>query len=111
MRNSRKASKTAKLGAKTSLGSDRLARLGSGGDTLIPAASPITGSTFVDPDPAIQRLIKLPEVKDRTSLSKSAIYERIRALTFPAQIKLGARTAVWLERDIQRWILENASND
>jgi prophage regulatory protein len=48
--------------------------------------------------------IKLPAVKERTSLSTSEIYRRIEAGTFPAQIKLGAKAVAWLEHEIDEWI-------
>ena len=51
-------------------------------------------------------LIKLPTVKERTSLSTSEIYRRIEAGTFPAQIKLGAKAVAWLEHEINDWISE-----
>lgn len=49
-------------------------------------------------------LIKLPAVKNRTTLSTSEIYRRIEAGTFPAQIKLGAKAVAWLEHEIDEWI-------
>lgn len=51
-------------------------------------------------------LIKLPEVKRRTTLSTSEIYRRIAAGTFPKQIRLGAKSVAWLESDIYQWIAE-----
>lgn len=51
-------------------------------------------------------LIKLPAVKERTTLSTSEIYRRIEAGTFPQQIKLGAKAVAWLEHEIDTWISE-----
>lgn len=48
--------------------------------------------------------IKLPAVKERTSLSTSEIYRRIEAGAFPTQIKLGAKSVAWLEHEINDWI-------
>jgi prophage regulatory protein len=56
-----------------------------------------------------QRLLRLPEVKNLTGLSKSSIYARIAEDSFPRQIPLGSRTVVWLESDIQNWISEQIS--
>jgi len=53
-----------------------------------------------------QKLIRLPEVKATTGLSKSSIYARISEGTFPKQIPLGPRLVVWVESDIQNWIAE-----
>ncbi len=50
-----------------------------------------------------KRLIKLDEVKLMTSLSRTAIYERVARGTFPAQVKLGT-TSVWLESEVEAWI-------
>jgi prophage regulatory protein len=52
------------------------------------------------------KLLRLPEVKSITGLSKSTIYARISAGTFPTQIQLGPRLVVWVEADIQKWITE-----
>jgi len=53
-----------------------------------------------------QKLLRLPEVKATTGLSKSTIYARISDGTFPTQIALGPRLVVWVESDIQKWISE-----
>ena len=56
-----------------------------------------------------ERLLRLPEVKHLTGLSKSSIYAKIAEESFPRQIPLGSRTVVWLETDIQNWIAEQVS--
>jgi prophage regulatory protein len=56
-----------------------------------------------------QKLIRLPQVKSTTGLSKSTIYARISEGTFPKQISLGPRLVVWVEADIQNWITEQVS--
>ena len=55
------------------------------------------------------KLLRLPEVKATTGLSKSSIYARISEGTFPKQIPLGPRLVVWVESDIQNWIVEQVS--
>jgi prophage regulatory protein len=55
------------------------------------------------------KLLRLPEVKATTGLSKSTIYARISEGTFPKQIPLGPRLVVWVESDIQNWISEQVS--
>ena len=52
------------------------------------------------------KLLRLPQVKATTGLSKSSIYARISEGTFPKQIPLGPRLVVWVESDIQDWISE-----
>ena len=56
-----------------------------------------------------QKLLRLPQVKATTGLSKSSIYARISEGTFPKQIPLGPRLVVWVESDIQNWITEQVS--
>jgi len=55
------------------------------------------------------KLLRLPEVKAATGLSKSTIYSRIAEGTFPKQISLGPRLVVWVEADIQNWISQQVS--
>ena len=57
-----------------------------------------------------QKLLRLPQVKTITGLSKSTIYSRISDHSFPKQIPLGSRTVVWLESDIQKWIIEQVAS-
>jgi prophage regulatory protein len=52
------------------------------------------------------KLLRLPQVKSTTGLSKSTIYSRIADGTFPKQVPLGPRLVVWVESDIQNWISE-----
>lgn len=56
-----------------------------------------------------QKLIRLPEVKATTGLSKSTIYARIAEGTFPRQVPIGPRLVVWVNSDIQNWINDQVS--
>ncbi len=50
-------------------------------------------------------ILRRKQVEARTGLSRSGIYERIAAGTFPAPIKLGNGRAVgWLEHEINDWL-------
>lgn len=49
-------------------------------------------------------ILRLPEVKSRTGLSRSSIYLRIKNKSFPNQISLGGRAVGWLEEDINDWL-------
>jgi prophage regulatory protein len=60
-------------------------------------------------DKSNYKLIRLPQVKQTTGLSKSTIYSRIAEGTFPKQISLGPRLVAWVESDIQNWIAEQVS--
>jgi prophage regulatory protein len=50
------------------------------------------------------RILRLPEVKAQTSLSKSTIYARISANEFPKPISLGGRAVGWTDQSILNWI-------
>ncbi len=51
------------------------------------------------------RLIRLPDVRIKTGLSRSTIYERMADETFPSAINLGGRSVAWIEAEIDDWIL------
>ena len=53
-----------------------------------------------------ERLLRLPDVEARTGLRKSAIYEGMKAGTFPACLKLGTRASAWPSSSIDAWIAE-----
>jgi prophage regulatory protein len=47
------------------------------------------------------RLLKLPEVLNRTGLTRSALYQRICKGEFPKPVKIGTRAVVWIEDEVQ----------
>jgi prophage regulatory protein len=49
-------------------------------------------------------IMRLPQVKLKTGLSRSAIYQRISDNKFPRQVNLGGRAVGWLESEVQNWI-------
>lgn len=49
-------------------------------------------------------LLRLPEVKTRTGLSRSEIYRRESLGEFPKRVKLGARSVGWVSSEIQEFI-------
>ena len=49
-------------------------------------------------------ILRLPQVKQRTGLSRSTIYARIKAGQFKRPISLGARAVGWLESDVEEFI-------
>ena len=52
-----------------------------------------------------ERLLLRAEVQRRTGLSRSSIYARIAAGTFPApRREPGARVVRWLESEIDAWV-------
>jgi len=55
----------------------------------------------LDPSDAI---LRLPAVKAKTGLGRSAIYDGMDQGTFPRQRKIGARAVGWSAAAIQKWI-------
>jgi prophage regulatory protein len=52
-----------------------------------------------------ERFLRLPEVKLRTGLRRSTIYEEISKGVFPRPVSLGMRCVGWLESEIESWIM------
>jgi len=50
------------------------------------------------------RLIRLPEVKRRTGLSRSTIYDLMDRGVFPLSVQIGLRMVAWVETEIDAWI-------
>ena len=50
------------------------------------------------------RLIRLPNVLNRTGLARSTIYLRISEGEFPRPISIGKRAVAWLESEIDDWL-------
>lgn len=46
-------------------------------------------------------LLKLEQVKQKTGLSKTAIYT---CPDFPQPVKIGARSVAWVENEVSDWI-------
>jgi prophage regulatory protein len=49
-------------------------------------------------------ILRLPDVKRSTGLSRSTIYLRISQGTFPKPVSLGERSVGWVEAEIQEWL-------
>lgn len=52
----------------------------------------------------MRKLVRLPEVIERTSLSRSTIYEMMQAGRFPKPVKLHLRSNAWIESEINDWL-------
>lgn len=63
---------------------------------------------------AIEKVIRLPEVKKRVGLGTTAIYDKMKKGVFPKQVKQG-RLSGWYESEIQAYIMAldatRATND
>ena len=55
---------------------------------------------FDQPD----RILRLNTVLDRTGLSRSTLYRKIEAGTFPRQVKIARRCAGWRESAVNAWM-------
>lgn len=51
-------------------------------------------------------ILRLPDVIQRTGLSKSTIYLWMKQGTFPSTVSLGPRSVGWLQSEIDNWIRE-----
>lgn len=51
-------------------------------------------------------ILRLNQVKDRTGLSRSGIYQKMTDGDFPKSISLGLRAVGWLEAEVEKWIQE-----
>ena len=49
-------------------------------------------------------ILRLPQVKTRTGLSRSTIYLRISEGRFPKPISLGGRAVGWVESEVDDWL-------
>lgn len=51
-----------------------------------------------------ERILRLPEVKARTTLGRSTIYDAIARGDFPQPMKLGLRAVGWIEAEVDAWV-------
>ncbi len=57
-----------------------------------------------------ETIIRLPEVIQRTGLSRSTIYAYVEKDMFPKPIKIGLRAVGWYESDITEWIISHKNS-
>lgn len=57
-------------------------------------------------EPCGNRILRLPDTVKKTGLSKSGIYQRIRARKFPQPVRLGARAVGFVEREVDAFLSE-----
>lgn len=53
-----------------------------------------------------QRLLRRPEVQEKTGMARSTIYRYMSLGLFPQPVKLGEKAVAWQESEIDRWISE-----
>lgn len=49
-------------------------------------------------------ILRLPDVRATTGLSRSTIYLRVAEGSFPKPVGLGGRAVGWLEAEVQDWL-------
>lgn len=61
--------------------------------------------------PPKESLIRLPEVKRRTGISTTEIYRQMAQGRFPRQRKLSHKVVVWVESQIDAWVMKQLAAD
>lgn len=51
-----------------------------------------------------RRILRDPEVQERTQLSRVQRWRRVRQGTFPAPVQLGPNSIGWYENEIEAWL-------
>ena len=51
-----------------------------------------------------EALLRLPDVRARTGLSRASIYAAIKRGDFPEPIALGARAVAWPASQVEQWV-------
>ncbi len=51
-----------------------------------------------------RRILRDPEVQERTQLSRVQRWRRVRSGTFPVPVQLGPNSIGWYEDEIEAWI-------
>lgn len=49
------------------------------------------------------RILRLNAVLDRTGLSRSTLYRKMQAGTFPTNVKISERCAGWRQSAVEEW--------
>ena len=57
----------------------------------------------------MDRILRRPAVEARVGLSRSTLYDMMRAGKFPRPVPLGMKSVGWLESDISNWIAERVA--
>lgn len=55
-------------------------------------------------DRSARRFIRSLELKQRTGLSKTTIWRKTRAGTFPKPVSLSSGIVAWLEDEVEDWL-------
>lgn len=58
----------------------------------------------------MQKLLRLPAVKNLTGFSRSSIYLKISQGSFPKPVFIGKRAVAWIESEVYDWINQTIRN-
>jgi prophage regulatory protein len=53
-----------------------------------------------------KRLIRLPEVLNKTGFTQSGLYDKMARKEFPKPVPIGRYAVAWLESEVDSWIEE-----
>ena len=67
-------------------------------------------SAHFNPPALSDRVLRLPEVRHRSGLSRTQIYAKAKTGEFPRPIKIGGRASGWIESEISGWIEERKAS-
>lgn len=59
--------------------------------------------------PEPERILRMRTVLERTGLSRSTLYRKMRDGTFPKQVRISEHCRGWRESAINRWIADPAA--
>ena len=54
----------------------------------------------------MERILRRPAVEAQVGLSRSTLYDQMRAGKFPRPVPIGLKAVGWLESDISKWLEE-----
>ena len=66
----------------------------------------MSGKTITVATAAERRVLRLPEVEQKTGFKRAHLYSLMNAGKFPKAFRLGARAVGWDSVEIERWIAE-----
>ena len=58
-----------------------------------------------------ERLVRFPEVRHRTGLSRTTVWRLIQKNEFPCPRRIAKSAVAWLESEVDSWIQERAHSE
>ena len=55
------------------------------------------------------KILRLDDVKSKTGLGRTTIYDQVRAGDFPRPIKISSRAIGWIDEEIEGWVQDRVS--